>query len=215
MKGRIIFLLLPLFFLLCAVLFLLADRDKGITYTYGYGELIRFHVIANSDSKRDQDAKYHVRDALAEFLRPRLREASDFEEAKAILLKNRYRIAEIAQEALRREGLEYGVSVSIGRFMFPARAYGGVVLPAGEYEAVRVVLGEGKGANWWCVLFPPLCFVDISGRDLDNLHEWDKPSLQKMSSRETAVLGRPVMLRLRLLEWIRSEGGRLAKIISS
>lgn len=212
MKIKRIFLLSIVLF--CAVLVLMAEKDKE-RKAYGYDELIRFHVIANSDSKRDQDVKYLVRDALTNFLRPRLKEASSFEEAKRILLKNRYRIAEIARETLRREGFDYGASVSIGKFLFPARAYGRVVLPAGEYEAVRVVLGEGKGANWWCVLFPPLCFVDISGHDLADLDDKSSSNTKKITTKETVAVGKPIMLRFRLLDWIRNEGEHLAKIINS
>ncbi|MGB9791006.1 MAG: stage II sporulation protein R [Thermacetogeniaceae bacterium] len=213
MNIRRIFLFSVLSIVLFCIILALAtgrDNDNGI---YDYNKLIRLHVIANSDSKRDQDVKYHVRDALIDFLRPKLKGVSSFEEAKGILLENRCEIAEIARETLRREGFDYGAAVCIGRFAFPARAYGRIVLPAGDYEAVRIVLGEGKGANWWCVLFPPLCFVDISGYDLDNMS--NNSGEKKIRAKETAAVGKPIMLRFRVLDWIRSEGEHLAKIISS
>lgn len=211
MKTRNVLILLIVLF--CLWLTLKAGRyinEAG--RFYDYNRLIRFHVIANSDRQRDQDVKYRVRDALIAFLRPKLEKVTSYEEARRILLNNRSEIARIAHETLREAGLDNSVDVMIGRFTFPARAYGGVVLPAGEYEAVRVVLGEGKGANWWCVLFPPLCFVDIAGYDLDKM---SKMSNSGKEVKETTAAGGPVSLRFRLLDWIRNESGHLAKIISS
>lgn len=208
MKTRNVLILLIVLF--CLWLTLKVGKHNNETGGfYDCNRLIRFHVIANSDRQRDQDVKYRVRDALIAFLRPKLEKVTSYEEARRTLLNNRSEIARIARETLREAGLDNSVNVMIGRFTFPARAYGGVVLPAGEYEAVRVVLGEGKGANWWCVLFPPLCFVDIAGYDVDKMSNSGK------EVKETTAAGEPVSLRFRLLDWIRNESGHLAKIISS
>ncbi|HHW41536.1 MAG TPA: stage II sporulation protein R [Syntrophomonadaceae bacterium] len=190
-----------------------------------YHNLLRFHVIANSDHRRDQEAKYLVRDALVSFLKPQLEKAAGYNEAREIVLENRRQIASIARETLDNAGFKYPVRVLIGRFTFPARAYGNIVLPAGGYEAVRVVLGEGKGANWWCVLFPPLCFVDISSTNVgmsdsgkgiqevvagEQLHR-----IENIENKEESGWPGPVHFRFRVLDWLRNESGHLARIINS
>lgn len=124
--------------------------------------LIRFHVIANSDTVQDQQLKREVRDAVLSKLGSRFEKAETVEEARQLVLENLSEIEAVAQEEVKRNGKDYPVEAQLGNFSFPAKTYGSFSLPAGEYEAVRVVIGEGKGENWWCVLFPPLCFVDIS-----------------------------------------------------
>ncbi|MCL2677894.1 MAG: stage II sporulation protein R [Clostridiales bacterium] len=124
--------------------------------------LIRLHVIANSDSPYDQEVKLLIRDKVIEVLEKALNGAANKEEAAAAISQNLELIEEACREVLR--GLaDYGVSASLCSAEFPTKAYGDWVLPAGEYDALRIILGEGRGRNWWCVLFPPLCFVDAVG----------------------------------------------------
>lgn len=115
--------------------------------------LLRLHVIAVSDDEAEQRLKLRVRDAVLDYLRPRLSEASDPAEARAILLGELEGVAAAAASAA--EGRP--VTVSLGPEDYPARSYGGFTLPAGRYESLRVSLGEGRGRNWWCVVFPTLC----------------------------------------------------------
>jgi len=207
--------------LLLLGLILQTEKNNQAREAYTYHNLIRFHVIANSDQQRDQHVKYLVRDALVNFLKPKLEKAASCDEAREIVLENRREITRIARETLDRAGFKYPVRVLIGRFTFPARAYGDVVLPTGGYEAVRVVLGEGKGANWWCVLFPPLCFVDISSANV-GMSDYGKEvketvagkQLHSIEKNETGSPG-TVNLRFRVLDWLRDETGHLARIISS
>lgn len=123
-------------------------------------QLIRFHVIANSDRLEDQTLKLHVRDVIVNEMRERFRHASSRQEAEEVLIKSMNEIKTVAEEQIKREGKDYQVAVMMGDYVFPTKTYGDLTLPAGNYHAVRVVIGEGKGKNWWCVLFPPLCFVD-------------------------------------------------------
>ena len=123
-------------------------------------ELIRFHVIANSDSYADQSLKLHVRDIIVNEMKVRFREANNRQEAEQIILASMDEIKALAQQQIQLEGKQYPVEVKIGDYDFPTKSYGNLTLPAGNYHAVRVIIGEGKGKNWWCVLFPPLCFVD-------------------------------------------------------
>jgi stage II sporulation protein R len=124
-------------------------------------ELIRFHVLANSDSEEDQALKRAVRDAILEELSPQLAASHSLAESREILTGLRPEMEEIGRKVSAAWGKNYSVKTEYGQFIFPTKSYGSIILPAGEYEAVRVVIGEGKGSNWWCVLFPPLCFVDI------------------------------------------------------
>ena len=123
-------------------------------------ELIRFHVIANSDSYADQSLKLHVRDSIVNEMKVRFRAANNRQEAEQIIVASMDEIKELAQHQIQLEGKQYPVEVKIGDYDFPTKSYGNLTLPAGNYHAVRVIIGEGKGKNWWCVLFPPLCFVD-------------------------------------------------------
>ncbi|SHE92758.1 stage II sporulation protein R [Desulforamulus putei DSM 12395] len=123
-------------------------------------QLIRFHVIANSNSLEDQTLKLHVRDVIVKEMKERFRQASSRQEAEQIVQSSMNEIKELAQAQIKREGKDYQVAVMMGDFAFPTKTYGNLTLPAGNYHAVRIVIGEGKGKNWWCILFPPLCFVD-------------------------------------------------------
>ncbi|KJS48285.1 stage II sporulation protein R [Desulfosporosinus sp. BICA1-9] len=132
-----------------------------ISFTPTPDELIRFHVLANSDSERDQELKHAVRDAILKEVSPRLAVSQSLDESRDILKQLSTEMEDIGRTVARDWGKNYSVRTEYGRFSFPTKSYGSLVLPAGQYEALRVVIGEGKGSNWWCVLFPPLCFIDI------------------------------------------------------
>lgn len=124
--------------------------------------VFRLHVIANSDSKEDQDLKYKVRDNLLKYMNKICKDRTSKEEAISLVEKNKDIFKQIALDTIRNEGFSYDVNINIGNFEFPTKNYGDISLPAGLYDALRVEIGEAKGQNWWCVMFPPLCFVDIS-----------------------------------------------------
>lgn len=125
-------------------------------------QVIRFHVVANSDTTDDQLLKQKVRDYVIEFIEPLLSECRSIQDTKYILEGSLPVIQEIAEEVVEDWGRDYPVYVALDRANFPTKAYGDVVLPAGEYEACRIVIGEGKGENWWCVMYPPLCYLDVA-----------------------------------------------------
>lgn len=125
--------------------------------------IFRLHIIANSDSEEDQSAKLKVRNALLETESGALARAADRTEAAAILMQDGRVLMETAETVLKESGLGYGAQLEIGEFDFPERRYGSEIYPAGEYPALRVVLGDGEGQNWWCVMFPPLCLTDLDG----------------------------------------------------
>jgi len=126
----------------------------------GEEKFIRLHVIANSDKPPDQELKLRVKDAVSSTLENLLACAQNLEEARQAVYQNLPVIEEIARKEVAAAGQDYGVKAEMGTFSFPHKNYGSFILPAGDYEAVRVVIGSGRGANWWCVLFPPLCFID-------------------------------------------------------
>ena len=115
--------------------------------------LVRLHVIADSDAAEEQEIKLEVRDAVLAYLTPVLEEAESQQQARRIIRDNLEGIAQAAGSAARGRQ----VSVTLSRESYPTREYEGFTLPAGRYESLRVILGEGEGKNWWCVVFPPLC----------------------------------------------------------
>lgn len=130
-------------------------------------KLIRFHVIANSDSDEDQELKLKVRDAIIQYLQPKLIESNSIEESEEIIKSEYEHLEEVAKNIIDENGYSYDVSVGIEYTNFPTKQYSNIVLPAGEYKALRIVIGEGQGKNWWCVMFPPLCFVDEESGVID------------------------------------------------
>ncbi len=120
-------------------------------------EVLRLHVIANSDSAEDQALKLAVRDALLKKSDEIFSGGETKESSEKAVCQNLSLMLETAEAVLRENGVDESVCVSVGKSRFPTRSYSSITLPAGEYDALRVVIGEGKGKNWWCVMFPPLC----------------------------------------------------------
>ena len=133
------------------------DLNKGLA-----DNLIRLHVIANSDSPEDQALKRQVRDVILVYMKDQLNNSKDIEQTKYIINKDVEKISVLAKDEIGQLGKNYDVKVMLGSYPFPTKSYGDVTLPAGNYQALRIVIGKGEGANWWCVLFPPLCFVDVT-----------------------------------------------------
>ena len=123
-------------------------------------EIIRFHVRANSDSKEDQALKLKVKDSIVLYLQEELKDARCLDEARNILYDGRDEIKNIALNVIEEEGYDYPVEVYFEEAYFPMKVYGDMSFPPGVYEAFRVDIGASCGKNWWCVLYPPLCFVD-------------------------------------------------------
>ncbi len=125
-------------------------------------ELIRLHVVANSDSQEDQAIKLRVRDAVVESLRESMSDISDVEEAKTYIRENLPKIQSVANQVLSSAGVEADAVVTLGKEVFDTRHYDTFSLPAGVYESLRIIIGEGQGHNWWCVVFPSLCIPATS-----------------------------------------------------
>ena len=124
-------------------------------------KLIRLHVVANSDSDSDQELKLQVRDAVLDELEPLLRGAGNSEEAQNIIEDNSARIESAALKSINDAGYDYSVEVTMCQESFPTTEYDTFSLPAGVYDSLRIIIGEGKGHNWWCVVFPPVCSAPV------------------------------------------------------
>ena len=120
-------------------------------------KMIRLHVIANSDSETDQALKLEVRDKVLDFTTTVLQRSADMEDAQVRLREELTRIETIARREIAAQGYDYPVTAQLASAEFPLKEYDGFSLPAGEYMALRLVIGEGEGRNWWCVVYPPLC----------------------------------------------------------
>lgn len=144
--------------LLCGVLAaLLWSAWAGQEQAELAGQVIRLHVLANSDSQADQELKLAVRDRVLEQAEDLYPEDATLEQAREILEDNLDELAAAGQQVVDEAGKDYLVTAQLEECWFPTKEYENFALPAGEYTALRVVIGEGEGQNWWCVAFPPLC----------------------------------------------------------
>ena len=124
--------------------------------------VFRLHVIANSNSNEDQSLKYKVRNDLLNYMNNICKNCTSKEEAMSTVSCHKDEFRQVALNTIRNEGYSYDVKIQIGNFEFPTKHYGDISLPAGFYDALKVEIGEAQGRNWWCVMFPSLCFVDVS-----------------------------------------------------
>ena len=172
--GRIlvILILLSIFILISAISYVDAVSNNIADSVF------RLHVIANSDSKEDQELKLKVRDELLSYMNIISKDSTSKQEAMQIANEHKEEFIQIAEKVIKENGYNYKVNVQIGKADFPTKYYGDITLPAGTYDALKVQIGEAKGQNWWCVMFPPLCFVDVStGIVPDNSQQELKQSL--------------------------------------
>ncbi|MBE7026607.1 MAG: stage II sporulation protein R [Ruminococcaceae bacterium] len=152
MRKIVISLLFGLVFSMALMAYADSTR-KGIAES-----LVRLHVVANSDDVYDQQIKLIVRDALIDEFGPVLDGAANQKQAEQIITDNLKNIEKVAQTTLEKHGFKYSAKALYEKTHFPTKKYANIMLPPGEYDALRIVLGEGKGQNWWCVMYPPLCF---------------------------------------------------------
>ncbi|MFC0561083.1 stage II sporulation protein R [Halalkalibacter alkalisediminis] len=158
----IIYLLFSLFVLLISWESENAVAVASLHQEVSQEEAIRLRILANSDAIRDQALKRDIRDRVNEAITEMVFDIQDLDEAKTTIEDNLVMIEEIVEQELANMGLNQSYEVSFSEVQFPTKLYGNIVYPAGLYDAVLITLGEGNGENWWCVLFPPLCFLDMA-----------------------------------------------------
>ena len=181
-----------------AALFVYHAHSPALALSPAGRDLIRLHVVANSDSPADQAVKLKVRDRIVAETGALFRGAESEPEAELLLTTHLSEIQQVADRVLQAEGVNYRSHTEVGVYEFPERTYGTLTLPAGRYRALRVVLGAGKGANWWCVLFPPLCFVDASVGP--GVAPVTSPALGTAGGTTAPTESRPVAVRFKLAE---------------
>lgn len=149
------------------IIFILTTKSYSYNIQKGIAnEVIRLHVLANSDENYDQQLKIKVKDSVIKMLENELNNSMSKDETRIILLQNLNKIEQKAKQIIEENGYNYNVSAKITFDYFPTKQYGDIILPAGEYEALKIEIGEAKGQNWWCVMFPPLCFIDVSVKEV-------------------------------------------------
>ena len=168
--------------LIGAILFFNLEKIEPTAYQEEIAkEIIRLHVIGASDRECDQQLKLQVKEAVVSELRAKLSKARTIEEARQIIKVELGNIEKVSNEVIREKGFSYEARASLGQAVFPIKMYGDLTFPAGEYEALRIQLGKAEGKNWWCVMFPTLCFVDEAKQEIT---EENKEQFKKVLSKE-------------------------------
>ena len=158
MKRNCIIFLLSIIISLTAIALYETPNGNTAEETSRY---LRIHIRADSNDFEAQSVKYAVRDSVVAYLTPLVAEYQTKEEALSGIEKRLPQVVERSEKVLREQGFSYGARASLKKEEFPTRVYGEYTLPAGEYSALIIELGEGKGDNWWCVVYPPLCFSGV------------------------------------------------------
>jgi stage II sporulation protein R len=199
-------LLFILFFCGAAMWLVKTNSVNNATLQTGIaGEIIRFHVIANSDSEKDQALKLIVKNTLVENLSPYLREVATVAEARTILSDRLTYIQDLAEATLVENGCNDAVRVSLEECYFPLKVYGNYTFPPGNYEALRVCIGKAEGKNWWCVMFPPLCFVDETYCIVDETSQEKLKHLLTEEEYDILVSQKtPVKIKFKLLDALKN-----------
>jgi len=184
------------------------------TYVYSRDALrdisdnvIRFHVRASSDSNADLVLKEYVRtQVLAEF-ESLLSSNTCINETRAVLTERLDDITTFAQSVVSTAGFDHQVTAQMSHMFFPTQFYGSIAFPPGEYEAVKIIIGEGTGSNWWCLMFPPLCYVDMTATDSGRRQLKDtvsNESFRLLTHQEEQNTN--LMVRFRVVEWWQNRG---------
>ena len=169
MKKKLLPIFFIIFLLIIYILLCINSYVNAVSNNIS-SSVFRLHVIANSDSTEDQNLKYKVRDKILEYINTLIDVNSNSkEEVINIVNQNIAILKQVAQNTVYENGFNYNVNISIGNFYFPTKYYGDISLPAGYYDALRVEIGNAKGQNWWCVMFPPLCLLDKTNQDKEQV----------------------------------------------
>jgi stage II sporulation protein R len=218
MKTRIAkagFFLLVLFFIFGIINYFYMNADRELADVAD--KLVRLHVIANSDSVEDQDLKRKVRDEVIKQMSPKFEGLKDVTQVRQVITENVGLIESIASKVVADNRKSYGVKALLGNFDFPTKIYGNLTLPAGNYQALKIILGNGEGQNWWCVMFPPLCFIDIAHgvvpeQTMEQLKESLNEEEYKLLTAAKTEEEVPVKIKFKLVEIAKSMNIRMAKV---
>ena len=197
-----------LLIILLLAVFLILNLVSYSNYVFAglQDNIFRLHILANSDSEKDQALKLCVRDSVIDYMEKINSGSKTKEETIKVVSDNLEEIKKIAEDKIQELGFNYDVNLEIGNFNFPTKYYGNISLPAGNYDALKINIGEAQGQNWGCSLFPPLCFIDISSGYLE---DEDKEILEKNLSEEEFMLisssSPDIKLKFKILELLNSK----------
>lgn len=209
LRNRLILIMSMAMLLVVSIIF-----DSNVVYTKEHesiveglsNSLIRFHVIANSDLEEDQQLKIKVKDRVVEAMRTLLDDSESIDESREIIINNMDALQDLAGKVIKEEGYLYETNISLKKEAFPLKKYGDVVLPPGEYEALVIRIGEAKGKNWWCVLFPPLCFVDATHGVVDDASKEGLKEVLTTEEYQAVLMDNEkevdVKVKFKLLDWL-------------
>lgn len=201
-----IFYIISLIFLLFSfVLISLTSYANTVSEDLS-NNFFRLHILANSDSDEDQNLKLKIRDNIIEYMNTLSYSGLTKDESINLTNSNLENFKKIAEKTILDEGYDYPVFLEIGNFYFPTKEYGNISLPAGYYDALKIEIGEAKGKNWWCSLFPPLCFVDISAGVIDE--ESEEYLKENLSDDEFAIItdtSENVKFKFKIIELINNK----------
>jgi stage II sporulation protein R len=187
--------------------YLVVDAQMEIrSKSQGLAEsVIRFHVVANSDTTHDQLLKENVRDAVLDYMAPKLADSKDIDQTREILNAHLPQIKALSEQIVANWGETYAVNVELSWTEFPVKTYGDIVFPAGQYEACRILIGEAAGQNWWCVMFPPLCYVDATTGVVPL--EGKEELKENLTAEQYEIIAyqseTPYKIKFKLLEWFK------------
>lgn len=201
-KFKIYLLLIVLLFLY--VIFSASSYTNAV-FTDISQNIFRLHVIANSNSESDQNLKYIVRDAVLNYINNISVGCTSKEEIIEIIKSHSQEIQNIAQETVYKQGFSYNVEIEIGNYNFPTKKYGDIIFPPGLYDALRIKIGKAEGKNWWCVMFPPLCFIDTSsGIVPDSSKEIMKDGLSREEYQLISANSSEVKIKFKVVELLQN-----------
>ena len=195
-------------FLLFIYIFICAQSYVHAVSNNLSNAVFRLHVLANSDSEEDQALKLKVRDSLLNYMNNICSNCSTKSKAISLVNEHKQEFQQIAENTISENGYDYPVKINIGNFYFPTKNYGDISLPAGSYDALRVEIGKANGKNWWCVMFPSLCFIDISSGIVD---DEAKENLEENLEHESYSLisdknNSEIKLKFKLIEFFAEKG---------
>lgn len=188
---------------ICTIAGLKIRRQQALSQQHIASQIIRLHVIANSDETEDQTLKKEVKDQVVTYLRSKMNQAASIQAARRVICQEMDALKQIAEKKIRQEGYDYPVTVSLGTTYFPVKEYGDMAFPAGDYEALRVQIGKSKGRNWWCVMYPSLCLVDGVYQTVpENSKDKLKQVLSTSEYQSLVDGGEDVQFRLQFWDWL-------------
>jgi stage II sporulation protein R len=181
--------------------------------------IIRLHVVANSNSQEDQALKMDVKNTVIEYMASKLKDSNNINESKNIINTNIESIRKLVCETIKANEKNYQVEIDTGKYPFPTKTYGDISLPVGNYQALKIKIGKGEGSNWWCVLFPPLCFVDVThGTVPDSVKEELRNNLTEeeygIITAADSEKDIPVKIRFKIIEFFQDSRIKFSGIIS-